>query len=659
MQSALFVLLFFQSPSEGIVVRSVEAVWGDVSFDAQNAPRWTEIPDARWKTISMKRLQSERQGDWLILRFPRPHGDFRDPALYIADIHDAFEVYVDSQIVRRYGTFPQEGASHAFVGYRPHVIPLPSDVRGSHIYIRVFSNRSDKIGPRRSIRFGEHEAFHLKILRESLPEVIVGFFLALVGLFAVFIFATERVGRNYLSFGMFSVVCGVYVLVPADLWTLLFPQWTSACYHIEVLSLFLIPVAFTLFLQHNASGRWKIGFMVLWLMHSAYVLMTAVLLLAGAVHITWFLRPFHGLLILSILTVFTMIGILYYQRQYRSREFLLAIAVIGLAGVHDVLVWFRILPYSFMLFKWSVLVFVVLIGYILERKYANVRIFRMQQRARLVESELRAKLAEAQTQSLRAERMASLGQLAAGIAHEIKNPLNFVDNFSSLTVELLEEFKQRLGRGLEGPSAELLTTIESNLSKIREHGERADAIVKNMLLHARTGPASKSATDINLLVAQYVDLAYHSYRARHEGFAAAITKQLDDGIGEVEVISQDICRVLINLMNNACYAVDEKRKSAPSGYFPELWVRTRNLGSRFEMTLRDNGIGVSDAVIERVLHPFFTTKPPGEGTGLGLSISYDIIVKEHDGTFDISSREGESTEVRITLPKQDKPLNGM
>ncbi len=246
-----------------------------------------------------------------------------------------------------------------------------------------------------------------------------------------------------------------------------------------------------------------------------------------------------------------------------------------------------------------------------------------------------AQLTATQAQLVHAEKMASLGELTAGIAHEIKNPLNFVNNFAEVSAELFEELKDTSD---PGQRAELIAMLQENLEKINEHGKRADAIVKSMLQHSRSGTAAKEPTDLNALVDEYLRLAYHGLRAKDKSFNAAFTADLDPLLPKVDVVPQDIGRVLLNLINNAFHAVSEKQKTAGEGYVPAVTVSSLREHGRVVIRVSDNGPGIPDAIREKIFQPFFTTKPTGQGTGLGLSLSYDI-VKAHGGMLTVEATD--------------------
>jgi two-component system NtrC family sensor kinase len=235
--------------------------------------------------------------------------------------------------------------------------------------------------------------------------------------------------------------------------------------------------------------------------------------------------------------------------------------------------------------------------------------------------------------------MASLGELTAGIAHEIQNPLNFVNNFSEVNREMLAELKEELQAGNIEEALALAADIEGNESKIYHHGKRADSIVKGMLEHSRTSSGQKEPTDLNKLADEYLRLAYHGLRAKDKLFTAKLTTHFDGSLPLVKVIPQDIGRVLLNLLNNAFYSIQQKQKAAETSYEPTVEVSTSQKGHRVEIIVKDNGTGVPAAIKEKIMQPFFTTKAAGEGTGLGLSLSYDIIVKGHGGNLTVTEAD--------------------
>ena len=270
-----------------------------------------------------------------------------------------------------------------------------------------------------------------------------------------------------------------------------------------------------------------------------------------------------------------------------------------------------------------------------------------------------AELRSAQDQIVMREKLAALGELTAGVAHEIKNPLNFVKNFSEVSQELLTELQEALPEGDEPLSdddredlAELCEYLTGNLQRIHEHGERANRIVQDMLMMGR-GSSEWRPTAINSLVSEHANLAYHSARATDPDFVLNIEEDLDERLGEVEAVPQDLGRVVLNMVSNACHATNDRRVGGEAGYSPALQIRTVDGDDRYQIRIRDNGLGIPDKVLEKIFNPFFTTKPTDQGTGLGLALSNDI-VREHGGEIRVETAVGEFTEMIVDLPKKAK-----
>ena len=286
----------------------------------------------------------------------------------------------------------------------------------------------------------------------------------------------------------------------------------------------------------------------------------------------------------------------------------------------------------------------------------NVRLFeQVQERTRELSLSLE-ELGTAQDRLVQTEKLASLGQLTAGIAHEIKNPLNFVNNFSALSSELIDELNDllkstALGDKVRAEIDDLTQMLKGNLEKVVQHGKRADSIVKNMLLHSREGSGEHRAADINAIVEESLNLAYHGARAEKPGFNITLQRDLDPKAGMIDLYPQEITRVFLNLISNGFYAATKRKEASEESFEPTLSAATKNFGNRVEIRIRDNGTGIPQEVKEKMFNPFFTTKPAGEGTGLGLSMSHDIIVKQHGGKIDVDTMPGQFTEFIISLPR--------
>jgi signal transduction histidine kinase len=286
----------------------------------------------------------------------------------------------------------------------------------------------------------------------------------------------------------------------------------------------------------------------------------------------------------------------------------------------------------------------------------NARLFKeVQTRTKELAASLDELLA-AQDRLVQTEKLASLGQLTAGIAHEIKNPLNFINNFSALSVELIDELNDglklaALDDNVREEIDELTHVLKGNLKRIVQHGKRADSIVKNMLLHSREGSGEQRPTDINSIVEESLNLAYHGARSETSGFSITLQRDFDPSAGMIDLYPQEITRVFLNLISNGFYAAAKRKEAGEESFEPTLSATTKSLGNKVEIRFRDNGTGIPLEVKEKMFNPFFTTKPAGEGTGLGLSMSHDIVVKQHGGKIEVDTVPGAFTEFIITLPR--------
>ncbi len=260
----------------------------------------------------------------------------------------------------------------------------------------------------------------------------------------------------------------------------------------------------------------------------------------------------------------------------------------------------------------------------------------------------------AQKQLIQAEKLASLGELTAGIAHEIQNPLNFVNNFSEISQELIEEIALEIENDSKEDALATVSDLSVNITKILHHGQRADAIVKGMLLHSRSTSSDKELTDLKKLIDEYLKLAYHGSRAKDKSFNAQIQSNHDETIGKIMLAPSEFGRVLLNLINNAFYAVHERAKSRETGFVPRVEVVTKDLNEKISVSIKDNGNGIPEKIRDKIFQPFFTTKPTGQGTGLGLSVVFDIVTQGHQGEILLNSTLGEGTDIMIIIPKNLK-----
>ncbi len=297
----------------------------------------------------------------------------------------------------------------------------------------------------------------------------------------------------------------------------------------------------------------------------------------------------------------------------------------------------------------SILVVVVIVIFVSSNNLKQKRANRLLTTQKEETQQALLKLQATQNQLIQAEKMASLGELTAGIAHEIQNPLNFVNNFSEVSNELLDEMRAELASGNNEEAIAIADDIKQNLEKINHHGKRADAIVKGMLQHSRKTAGQKEATEINALADEYLRLSYHGFRAKDKSCNVTLVTNFDKQLPKINVVAQDIGRVFLNLFNNAFYAVCQKQKGLKANYQPEVTVTTYGKNGYVVIEVKDNGIGMPNAIKDKIMQPFFTTKPTGEGTGLGLSLTYDIVVKGHSGNIEVDTREGEGSVFIVTL----------
>jgi signal transduction histidine kinase len=293
----------------------------------------------------------------------------------------------------------------------------------------------------------------------------------------------------------------------------------------------------------------------------------------------------------------------------------------------------------------------LVLAFLLMRNIKNrKKAFTLLQEQKAMTDKALTDLKATQAKLIQQEKMASLGELTAGIAHEIQNPLNFVNNFSEVNSELISELKEEVDKGNLEEAKAIANDIEENEQKINHHGKRADAIVKGMLQHSRQTKGVKEPTDINALCDEYLRLSYHGLRAKDKEFNCDFKTDFDETIGKINIVPQEIGRVLLNLYNNAFYATHEKNKQHIAGYQPTVSVSTKKINDKILISVKDNGNGIPEKVVDKIFQPFFTTKPTGQGTGQGLSLSFDIVTTGHGGELKVETKEGEGAEFTVLLP---------
>ena len=658
--------------------------WGDSPLDEQGVPVWTY--DARsaagWQPTAST-FNPPGVADhmlWLRVRLPDPVPD--NAALFTFMVTLTFEVYLDSTRIYQVGELVPH-SSNRFAVTTLRSIPLPAGASGRMLYFRIYSEYTELIGIPNSVYLSSGTGVPATVLRTELDDLILGIIFTFVALIALFLAVQGRqedvaLPAFYISLFTFSI--GVHLLTESGisrltiaapvLWYYLF--WGAA---------YLTPVGFIAFFEQVIGSGYRAIIRRLWQAHLVLGVVALLLDSVGVFYMPRLVRPFLLLFTISILAMIVTVVPAVRKGSREARIFVVGFLLAAAAGLYDVVfVGFVFNLDRSQISSWGILILMFCLAYILMYRYTeNTRQLRaaharLEEYSTTLEQKVEARthdlheknealsrtlgeLKTAQDHLIHAEKMASLGSLTAGIAHEIKNPLNFINNFSQLSVELADELVQELEANQGRPLAEvlddvqdLLADLKTNAEKIREHGQRADGIVRSMLEHSRSSAGERRAVDVNGLLDEYLQLAYHGMRASTLDFNVTMEKDLDASVGAVEMAPQEIGRVFINLLNNAFYAVRERSRSSDGSYAPTVEVRTRRDGDSVEIRVRDNGPGIATDFQEKIFEPFFTTKPTGSGTGLGLSLSYDIVTRGHGGTLTVESAEGEGATFVITLP---------
>lgn len=653
---------------------------GDSPVDSLGIPLWTYTgDDDSWMPFSRVEHRSE-DSLFLWAKIQLPETLPVNPVLALSHGLISFETYIDTTRVARFGTL-RPGPPDRSVAAKPPIIPLPEDAGGQTMYLRIFLKQTDFPGIIPQGMIGTAGNILLHWFRSELDELVIGLIILFTGLISILLlFAGAEIRSPMLFYlGVFSLALGVYYVGSSFVTRTVVP---SGFWYYFMAFLYLFPVGFLGFLEEVTEQRFRSVLRWLWQIHLGFVIVVLALdTLNISTYFSW-AHAFFSLLTISLLVSIATAFPAIRRGDFETRVFGLGLIVLFGPAIHDtVILGFNIAPETQGISQWGVLAFLAIVGYLpVHRIKVNTRQMREQSRAlrlansRLAEytdtleqrveertAELRKALDDltrAQDELLHTEKMASLGRLTAGIAHEIKNPLNFVNNFAAISIELTKDIEKAiesrqylLGDAVEELGA-TLQDLKFNAERIKQHGERADAIVRSMLQHTRGIQHQTQPAVLNTVVEEYVKLAWHAMRAQYPGHEVIIEHDYDESVGELEVAPPEIGRVIINLMNNACWAVMEKAKNSNDHYIPHVLVRTKNLGENVEIRVWDNGPGIPEDRQPKVFEPFFTTKPAGEGTGLGLSLSYDIIVQGHGGTMRVETEEGKYTAVIIELPRQ-------
>ena len=520
----------------------------------------------------------------------------------------------------------------------------------------------------------------------AFKEVVIITLYALIGLMSLFLYFSFRTQKTYFYFGLYCIISAVYnvfILMAFSLPGLSTSLISSLYLAAHIFSLFtlviLLEVIYIISKVHNKVTYYFLFFYAVFSIASFFFLYTLSAIICFLFYLIGYIEVLRSLRIavrkkipssLILLIVFVCVVILeatmLYEFGIRNFRLAYAVGVVYLVSLPIGLSFFLAGEYART--GRSLQAKVVEVEQLSQKTIAqeqekqqiladqNIVLERqVTERTAELNQSLRH-LKSTQTQLIQSEKMASLGELTAGIAHEIQNPLNFVNNFSEINTELVSEMKGEIEKGDLEEIKAIASDIEENSKKINMHGKRADAIVKGMLQHSKVGNGAKEPTNINALVEECMRLAYHGLRAKDKSFNAELASHLDETLPKVNVIPQDMVRVMLNLFNNAFYAVNQKQKTAGADYKPTVEVSTELAsppaggGGGLIIKVKDNGTGIPDAIKDKIMQPFFTTKPTGEGTGLGLSLTYDMVVKGHGGSIEVVTKERQFTEFNIKLP---------
>ncbi len=675
-----------QIPANGI---QLESNW---RFRAGDNVEWMQpdFDDRNWQVINLDQLMhnlkiSKSDIGWLRYNFKIDPSHNDSMFAFLINQFGASEIYVDGHLVKRIGNINSSGVT----AFNPHNTPIPTYLNkasGHIIAIRFaglplskwISNRlntpplSVRLQPLSSALSEQEKELKASRFRTGIafvngvfgllflmlflfyPQQRLHLYLSLFNISLVLIFFVTQflqegqyslTGHVYLSYGygLLSRLIGlnilIFMLLALDRMKPFFWWFIAFVLFIDFPLSIVLPVQFQFInflvrlcfiiiciwvvfqtFQTKRKEDWLIGLMAF---SVVFMNLSFMLLILTGIDIT----PLASMLVAFLSTVFTVIFVAwrYASANTSLQQQLIYVKKLSDENLHQEKEKQQILAKQNETLEAQVKQRTTEITFQKEALQNNLE-----------------KLKQTQSQLIQSEKMASLGELTAGIAHEIQNPLNFVNNFSDVNTELIDELQNELKSGNTEEAISISNDIKENEQKINHHGKRADAIVKGMLQHSRSSSGVKEPTDINALCDEYLRLSYHGLRAKDKSFNATLKTNFDNSIGNINIIPQDVGRVILNLLTNAFYVVNEKKKQQPEGYEPLVSVTTKKIGNKMEIEIRDNGNGIPQKVLDKIFQPFFTTKPTGEGTGLGLSLSYDII-KALGGEIKVETKEGEGS----------------
>lgn len=615
-----------------------EYIW--VEEERQEAPG----EEAAWKPYKPFSLPDNPHNDayiWLKTKIP-PHSDKTMPALYIRYINNIETIVIGSQII--FNRLESGKLRDSYLFFEPNQEEMD-------LLIKIYRSESHLYFIQ-ELWVGAYKRVIAKRILKDADRFILGLLFIIVGIATIMLIRKVGEPKMMSAFSTFTISSGLYVFLDTPTVHLFLPSTEKSIDFLIIAGLCLIPVSLNKYLYETFRNYHPSWFRFTYYL---FMLFAATIIFLTIVQ-TMYMHSIVKILQLYLLTA-TLVGVIQtwlimrhaFSGNRKVKSFSIGLTLLTLAIINDTMIVLQLADYFLLLLHWGIFFFILFLLQILKtiwiEKSEEIKNYSKNLEHMVVDRT--RKLESAQKQMVVQEKMAALGNMTAGIAHELKNPLNFINNFSSLSVDLISEWREAL-REKKPPEEvdEIVETIEHNIVKIEEHGKRANNIINSMLLHSRGGSGKRQAVDINKFLKEALHLAYHSMRASYSGFNI----EMEENYGDIPLfmaIPEDISRVFINILNNAMYATYIKEQG---GEPPKIKVSTRqNKNNEIEICIRDNGTGLTKEVKEKLFEPFFTTKPTGKGTGLGLSISYDIIVKEHQGKVDVKTELGKFTEFVITF----------
>ncbi len=641
---------------------------GTSPLDANMTPQWIleTNQDDKWRPIHVDRAIMDASGKDVLsgkcywTRFKIPENKWKDCALFTLGRMDNTFTFFRGKTIQSIMS-PENNRKHLSW----YVFDLKDTNPGEYIYwhFPLGYNYSDFNG----IYLGSFYEFNRHLLLKEIIPVAASLLFLIVGILAFIIFMQRYREPSVFGFAVFSILVGIFTLMRTDLIYLILPP--EIVFNVFLVTMFFIPAASFYFAEVVLQTPCTSWIRKLWVINLSAAFLYLALMLIDINMFSITIMILYFILTITSITLSLILVLFIRNKSQEAMLFTAGYVIFSIFSLLDLLSNFTAFFSSVNLF-WGMLWLVVIISKILYSRFSQTQdqLREYSQNLEKMVDERTNELSHAndeleetlsqlkgmQKQIIQQEKLASLGGLTAGIAHEIKNPLNFVNNFATVSIELLEELKDNLNQRdpvpLKEEDHDLISDLEQSIEKIHQHGKRADGIIQSMLLHSRGTAGEFRTVQLNQILDEYISLAYHGMRAQDSNFNITLDVSLDPGVKEVTVVPQDISRAFLNIVNNACYAAYDKKKTLKGDFEPRVSVKSFLENKGVSIVIRDNGNGIPVEIQQQVFDPFFTTKPAGEGTGLGLSISYDIIVNEHRGQLQLETVPGQFTEFRIWIP---------